>query len=99
MSTKKATKSETPTPLTGSFLNKSVVEQYDYRRLDAVNLAIRLFTETPFKDMITPKTAGGDVPDVPFYNVTNEIYEFLKTGEFTGYNEFLKKQAESKSAA
>jgi len=67
----------------------------DYRRSEALSIAVRLFTDTPFREMLEPRVVGGEIPDVPFYSLTTEIYEFLKTGKFTGYNKFLEKQKDA----
>lgn len=61
-------------------------------RKEAVNLAIDLFKYTEFNEMLKLK-GGKGVADVPFYNVTLEIYNFLKTGIFKQYEAFMAKEA------
>jgi hypothetical protein len=74
-------------------LCKEVVEYNEAElRTNALNHAIALFSGTNFNDMLVLK-GGKGVADVPFYNVTLEIYNFLKTGKFAQYEAFMTKEA------
>lgn len=68
---------------------------YGYERELSLGYAIRLFSETPFKNFLIGNTRSNgtsEIIDVPFYQVVGEIYEFLKSGKFPGYEAFKLSQ-------
>lgn len=74
-------------------------EDEQYIRITALSTAVKLFSDTPFKNLLgsaVPLPVVSPVQDVAFYSMVEQFVSFIKTGKFPGYEAF--KVAQKKAA-
>jgi hypothetical protein len=78
---------------TAPCINEVEPDTRHWRRQEAVELAVKLFSDTPFADILRVKDTNGNavIADVPFYEITENIYQYLTTGTFPSYEAFKLK--------
>lgn len=68
-----------------------------FQRAEALELAIKMFTNTPMK-VLMQKAPGEPVYDLPFYQVAKEFESYLVGGNFKGLDKWNAEQEALSSA-
>lgn len=91
-------KTEVATPMT-AYVETPCDKEIPYTKYDlqelrekAISMTVQLFCNTSLGEVLGERE--DKIIDIPFYYVVNEVYEFMKTGVFPSYVNFLKEQHE-----